>query len=203
MDDLLERASRWGIEVVYIDAQGRPQVAHPEAIGRILDSVATEPAPARYRHQFKAAGGYAYQGDESKRHWLLAIQLYGVRSSTNWGHGDFSDLAALIDLASEMNAAGIGLNPLHALFPDRPEQASPYAPNSRLFLNPLYIDVTAAPGFARDIEAELADELARLRATMLVDYTGVARAKMQALRESYRRFCAQPVHQDDFAAFRA
>jgi len=33
---------------------------------------------------------------------------------------------------------GIGLNRLHRCLPTAPEQASPYAPNSRLFLNPLY-----------------------------------------------------------------
>ena len=39
--------------------------------------------------------------------------------------------------------AGVGLNPLHALFTTAPSTGSPYAPNSRLFLNPLYIDVEA------------------------------------------------------------
>ena len=72
-----------------------------------------------------------------------------MRSATNWGHGDFSDLAALLTLASKIGAAGIGLNPLHALFPQRPAQASPYSPSSRLFLNVLYLDAQAVPGFDR------------------------------------------------------
>ena len=89
----------------------------------------------------------AYQGGETAppRMWALAVQLYGVRSSGNWGHGDFSDLITLIDLAADVGASGIGLNPLHALFDDRAHEASPYFPNSRLFLNPLYIDVAAVP----------------------------------------------------------
>ena len=57
------------------------------------------------------------------------------------------DLARLVELAARARRVGIGLNPLHALFPDRADEASPYAPNSRLFLNPLYIDVEAIPEF--------------------------------------------------------
>ncbi len=91
----------------------------------------------------------AFQGGETapQRMWALAVQLYGVRSRGNWGHGDFGDLLTLVDLAADLGAPGIGLNPLHALFDDRPEEVSPYFPNSRLFLNPLYIDVEAVPEF--------------------------------------------------------
>jgi 4-alpha-glucanotransferase len=201
MDDLAELAAQWGVALSYFDVRGRQHPIEPEVIHRILASLAansSKPECLDRGHD----GERAYQGDKDKRSWILAVQLYGVRSSRNWGHGDFTDLASLVDLAAEAGAAGIGLNPLHALFPDRPDQASPYSPNSRLFLNPLYIDVTAAPGFSGSIDGELADDLARLRAASLVDYAGVARAKMQALRRCYRRFCEQPQDEDDFAAFR-
>ena len=86
-------------------------------------------------------------GGDFDRCWLLAIQLYGVRSRRNWGMGDFTDLEGLIELAHYLGADGVGLNPLHALFDDRPGDCSPYSPNSRLFLNALYIDVEKLPEF--------------------------------------------------------
>ena len=89
----------------------------------------------------------AFDGDFD-RSWLMAVQLYGVRSVRNWGMGDFTDLEALIELANDLGADGIGLNPLHALFDDRPGDCSPYSPNSRLFLNALYIDVEKIPEYS-------------------------------------------------------
>lgn len=132
----------------------------------------------------------AYQGDETapRRMWAPAVQLYAVRSLRNWGHGDFTDLLALVDLAADLGASGIGLNPLHALFDDQAEQASPYSPNSRLFLNPLYIDVEAVPEFPGPRAVGLDAEIERLRARDLVDYDGVANAKMRALKLAYGRF---------------
>jgi 4-alpha-glucanotransferase len=146
-----------------------------------------------------------FQGkDPDARLWALAVQLYGVRSQRNWGHGDFTDLADLLDVADKLGAAGIALNPLHALFDDRPEQASPYSPNSRLFLNPLYIDVGAIPEFPGAGAAGLAAEIERLRRAELVDYAGVGAAKLAGLRLAYRRFCesADAHRQSQFAAFR-
>jgi 4-alpha-glucanotransferase len=119
--------------------------------------------------------------------WALGVQLYGVRSLRNWGHGDFTDLAALVDLAADLGAAGIGLNPLHALF-DGASDASPYAPNSRLFLNPLYVDVDAVPEFPGLQAAGLEEEVERLRTREIVDYDGVANAKMRALELAYEVF---------------
>lgn len=144
----------------------------------------------------------AFQGD-GRRVWGLAVQLYALRSRTNWGLGDFGDLARLVDVAAGAGAAAVGLNPLHALFPDRAEQASPYAPNSRLFLNVLYIDVAAIPEFP-GIEAGLANDIAAARAGALIDYPPVARAKLAGLRAAYEGFRAKAsaARRADFAAYR-
>ncbi len=146
---------------------------------------------------------HAYRGD-FERIWLLAVQLYAVRSARNWGIGDFTDLLALTDRAAESGASGIGLNPLHALFDDRPGDCSPYSPSSRLFLNPLYIDVAALPELPADFAARHAVELTRLREAAFVDYPAVAALKWAALREAFARFQADPLadRSADLDAFR-
>jgi 4-alpha-glucanotransferase len=121
--------------------------------------------------------------DTSPRQWGLAVQLYSTRSRRNWGHGDFTDLLGLIDLASELGAAAVGLNPLHDIF-----EASPYSPSSRLFLNPLYIDLDAVPEFAGLKSAEMEGAIDRLRRQDLLDYPGVRTVKWQALRKAYDAF---------------
>ncbi|MEH2519807.1 4-alpha-glucanotransferase [Bradyrhizobium sp. AZCC 1610] len=142
-------------------------------------------------------------GGEFDRCWLLAAQLYGVRSARNWGMGDFTDLAGLIELADHLGADGVGLNPLHVLFDDRPGDCSPYSPNSRLFLNALYIDVEKLPEFQPDSETR--EALAPLRAGDVVDYVGVAGLKWRALRRAFAAFKAnaKPGRQQDFDKFRA
>ncbi|HEX3412932.1 MAG TPA: malto-oligosyltrehalose trehalohydrolase, partial [Stellaceae bacterium] len=72
---------------------------------------------------------------EGRRLWGVAAQLYLLRSGSDWGIGDFGDLRRLVELAADRGADVIGLNPLHAMFPDDPEHASPYSPASRLLLN--------------------------------------------------------------------
>jgi 4-alpha-glucanotransferase len=133
----------------------------------------------------------AFDGDFD-RCWLLAVQLYGIRSARNWGIGDFTDLEGLLELASQLGADGVGLNPLHALFDDRPADCSPYSPNSRLFLNPLYIDVEKLPEFRAGAFAENSDTIVRLRQSDIVDYAAVAELKWRGLRSAFEVFKTNP-----------
>ena len=139
------------------------------------------------------------------RSWGLAVQLYALRSALNWGIGDFGDLQALAGLAADEGADAIGLNPVHALFVDEPERASPYSPASRMLLNVLSIDVSQIAGFATaQIQAQLAEpelvaRLARVRAAKLVAYTEVAALKLPILR---RLFALRDPHDADFDDFR-
>jgi 4-alpha-glucanotransferase len=151
-----------------------------------------------------AAPERAFTGDFD-RGWLLAVQLYSLSSGRNWGIGDFTDLADLVKLAGELGADGVGLNPLHVLFDDRPSDCSPYSPNSRLFLNPLYIDVEKIPECPPDVLRNARDTAARLREGNRVRYAEVARLKWPALRAAFDAFAtkASAARRRDFEAFRA
>lgn len=136
------------------------------------------------------------------RIWGTAIQLYTLRSSTNWGMGDFGDLAELVDTLADRGADVIGLNPIHSLYPISPEHASPYSPSNRSYVNPLYVVIEQVPEYqdATQLKKDMASpdsqaELARLRDQPQVDYSGVSALKYRALRELYRVFREQHLGQ--------
>ncbi len=143
--------------------------------------------------------GYTPEGMSSfksiDRIWGVPVQLYALRSERNWGIGDFTDLSSLLDILKRQGADIIGLNPLNALFHDNPGEASPYRPSSRLYLNPLYIDVEAVPEFSKSAKAqelvhsfEFQMRLQNARKTKLVDYQCVSDLKTRALGAVYETF---------------
>lgn len=174
------------------------------ADGGALGSTLLVVAPGRcHLPPFLAAG---------ERCWGLSVQLYGLRSPRNWGIGDFTDLAGLAAAAAGLGADLVGLNPLHALFPEEPGRCSPYSPSSRLFLNPLYIDPEAVPEYAtatpvrrRVAAPEFQRQLQALRDTPRVEYAAVAACKFGVLRALYEWFLAQasPARRQAFDNFRA
>src|SRR5688572_10903134 len=206
MDGVFERAAQWGVETQHYDGLGRHWTVDPAVLARVLEAIGANDdtpgpqAPPAVNHH------PAYQGNDSlgRRSWAIAVQLYGIRSRHNWGHGDFSDLADLIEIAGALGAAAIGLNPLHALFDDRPTEASPYYPNSRHFLNPLYIDVESIPEFPQTARGQFEGEIEALRKQELVDYANVARIKMAALTLAHENFRKNGTDErrQQFAAFR-
>lgn len=132
---------------------------------------------------------------EGGRRWGFGVQLYALRSTRNWGMGDFTDLGQLLDFAADAGADTVLLNPLHALFPEMPEHASPYSPSSRSGLDVLYLDIEAMTG-ARDcraLQARLADgdlrrRLEFARQCTQVDYTTVAAIKLELAQLLYWHF---------------
>ena len=152
---------------------------------------------------------------EGQRMWGVAAQLYTLRSRGNWGIGDFADLEAMVRGLAPLGASFVALNPLHALFPANPWHSSPYSPSSRHFLNVLYLSIERLPEYAecaavreRVAEQGFQQELARLRSTTLVDYPGVAAAKLPLLRQLFAHFqreheARRTPHAQAFAAYRA
>lgn len=149
------------------------------------------------------------------RLWGPTVQLYALRSEHNWGIGDFTDLKKLIEIAADNGAGIVGISPLHALFPDHPEHASPYSPSSRQFLNILFLDVEAIAEYGECDKAQALVQsdafqarLRALRATELVDYQGVASAKQEVFELLYHHFCTHHLVADSergkaFRAFQA
>lgn len=130
---------------------------------------------------------YANETLEKERLWGFAVQLYSLNSSRNWGIGDFTDLYNLVGICKRSGADVIGLNPLNVLSHDFPEDASPYGSVSRLFLNPIYIDVEKVPGFTPEDMASCRDKVAGLRDSELIQYTSVYGLKITMLEKLYRR----------------
>ncbi|MBM2813043.1 MAG: 4-alpha-glucanotransferase, partial [Chloroflexi bacterium] len=74
----------------------------------------------------------------------LWVNLYSVRTQRGWGVGEFTDLRALMPWAARHKVDFVGVNPLHAV-DYTSNVVSPYSPLTRLFDNPVYVDVTAVP----------------------------------------------------------
>ena len=204
MDRWTELAAQWGIESGYYDVHGQHHETDDETLRRVVEGLCEPGSPPASTHPQPRQPQPAYQGD-GRCVWVLAVQLYAVRSRRNWGHGDFTDLARLLELVASLGGAGIGLNPLHAQFYDRADcSGSPYAPNSRLFINPLYIDVEAIEEFQPVHIEAVTDDIARLRGGDLVDYPKVATLKLVALRNAYFAFAAHGSieRRVDFDAYR-
>ena len=198
--DLTEETAR-----ALLRAQGFDPDHDPDGQAQALEQARPEPPPPPercYLPAFLADGG---------RCWGLAIQLYSLRSARNWGIGDFGDLARIATLAGHAGAALIGLNPLHARHLARPDEASPYAPSSRLALDPMYLDVEAIADFATcgAAQAHVASpafqaDLAHAQQTALVDHAAVSALKLpvlQLLFEHFRHAAVGEARGDAHAAF--
>ncbi len=146
-----------------------------------------------------------------EKRWGALVQLYTLRSATNWGIGDFGDLQQMLEQLAAQGGDFVGLNPLHALYPASPDFASPYSPSSRRWLNIIYIDVAQVVDFQQSAAAQRWWKSAKTQRAVTkardeewVDYDAVMALKLTALRHAWAQF--QPRDKDDedkcaFAAF--
>ncbi|MGH9055932.1 MAG: 4-alpha-glucanotransferase [Acidimicrobiales bacterium] len=132
--------------------------------------------------------------------WGFAAQLYAARSRSSWGFGDLSDLRLLAEWSRDLGAGFLIVNPLHAVTPGLPQEASPYYPGSRVFANPLYLAVGEVPGASQLAGVEELAALGRaLNDRRLIDRDRVWELKSEALeslfaaggeREGFDGYCA-------------
>jgi 4-alpha-glucanotransferase len=138
----------------------------------------------------------------------VPLQLYAMRSDSNWGIGDFKDLRDFAFLAHQKGAGLVGVNPLSALFLDEPAQASPYYASHRMLLNPLYICVPEVEEFSKSDEAQnlvrsdlFQEKLQKCRESEKVLYEEVADLKNKVLRVLFEEFWRQNTQKDaDFSS---
>jgi 4-alpha-glucanotransferase len=176
------------------DVAGDGGVALPElAPGRYRISL--EPGGARQlRYVVPIRCASATERLGGRGGFGICVNLYSVRTATNWGFGNLGDLAALTDHADREGAAFVGLNPLHSLAPGG---VCPYLPLSRLFRYPLYLDPTRIPELARCPAAQrmlesagFRAELARLRAGDRLEAGAVGALLDGVLPTLHRAFAA-------------
>ena len=123
----------------------------------------------------------------------LNVQLYTLSSEQNYGIGDFGDLKTLIKSSASSDFDFILLNPLHLLFENEPQRASPYSPSHRGLINPLYISIfecTKQAAFSK-INSEHISALEILKQEkqqQFINYQLVSETKYKLLKSLYRHF---------------
>lgn len=129
----------------------------------------------------------------TSRAWGWSVQLYAARSRSSWGIGDMSDLRTLREWACGLGAGFLLVSPLHAVAPTLPQEASPYLPATRQFLNPLYLRLEAMAGADTVDIRDLAARGRALNSAHRIDRDAVFRLKQQGLRRIYQ---AHPTNED-------
>jgi 4-alpha-glucanotransferase len=201
-------AQSHGIALAYTSETGEHRIVTDETKRALLSAIGIDaskdvniaafPAPPALANETaRAAPCFVPQWLPATRVWGMSCQLYGIRSDRNHGIGDFEDLARLCEIGAACGADFIGTNPLHALFGADPERASPYAPSTRQFLNPLYIALDHVTG-SDGLLSQVRDEVEALKQSELVNYSGVARLKRRVLEAA---FAVHAGDDQDFAQF--
>jgi glycogen operon protein len=123
----------------------------------------------------------------------VAAHLYTLRRANDQGIGDFTTLAQVAALSANQGAVMLGLNPLHAMFPDNRERVSPYHASDRRFIDPIYIDVAQLPLPLRGetVRAAIWSEARATNALSAlpdVDYARVWQSKKKVLDLAFQAF---------------
>ncbi len=141
---------------------------------------------------------------DDKRIWGLSLHLHAVRSRTNWGIGDFSDLKRILGISAAAGAGTLHTAPLAACMAtagDSPEPPNPYSPSCRSLLHVLFIDVEAIEDFTEcDAINEIIEQTEfQARLTMIkerdrIDYGEICEIKSRILKKLWEYFHANHLY---------
>lgn len=175
-------------------AQNTKQVTVKDLPVGYYEFKATDPACPNFQQYLFIHPKSCFCPAQSTPKDILMVQLYALSSDRNWGIGDFTDLKLLLKQCAGKYAY-VGVNPLHALSPNDLTEISPYAPDSRLLYNELYLDIEKV---AADIGADLyvqkyksrafQQELQKDRAHIYIDYQKTGTRKLRELQNLFRFF---------------
>ncbi len=173
---------------------GRVEVSCEEGASRVVDGALPSDFPLGYHRlrmeadverQLIVSPGRCWL-PTSRRAWGWAVQLYAARSRASWGIGDLADLRALREWSEQLGAGFLLVNPLHAVAPTLPQEASPYLPATRRFRNPLYLRIEEVPGAERVDVTSWSSQARGYDDRSLVDRDWVWRLKREALAAIFR-----------------
>ncbi|MCX8068938.1 MAG: 4-alpha-glucanotransferase, partial [Thermodesulfovibrionales bacterium] len=132
---------------------------------------------------------HCYYPFESKddKFWGLSLNLYSLRSKTNFGVGDLGDLKYCISEVKKGGGSFVGINPLHAITNQRPFGISPYSPISKFYRNFIYINLTDVEGF-KGLPEKSKKALEDIRNSQYIDYESIAEIKFNILKKTFDWF---------------
>ena len=188
--EIHEKAESAGIISEFRDISGHIHITDIDTKISILNAMG-EITPSISSRQDNSQNAKIYGADmlrESGKVWGLTAALYGLKSKRNWGIGDFEDLAQLAELMALEGADFIGINPVHALFPNTPELFAPYSPSSREWLNVMHIAPDKIPELSAEDFREQYDKITELQKQSYVDYAAIYSLKMTAFEMAFTRF---------------
>ena len=228
---------QWNVDMSYLPVQEEAVIDGIDHVMLRLD-LADEVLPAGYHrlildiegieHETSliSAPNRVYRSVEASKTWGLFAPVYALRSDSNWGAGDLSDLRRLMELGETLGAGTTAILPLLSTFLDEAGlfAPSPYTPVSRLFWNEMYVDATKVPELEQSREArdlieteDFRASLARRREEEWIDHAGVMSLKRQVLqclsrsllasdgdrKRAYEAFLKEHPYVHEYAGFRA
>lgn len=193
----------------YLNSADAPDMGYHTLVLKLIDRQTRHCEVASGTALFAPSKAYQLDTPKGCKPWGVSIQLYSLRSESQWGIGDFGDLSRLVSWLSQFGCDFIQLNPLHALgikSGDIDEHVSPYSPSDRRRINPLYIDINAV-----DEAAKIKDWLqsqthtrSELNDEDWLDYGELSTVKYEIFTHLYQAFRNNHYHKKDarFKAFK-